>query len=278
MNDVIREALDQRAHAAEPTALDVNGLVAHGERRLRRRRFGIVAGAALAVALVVAVPALIVDLRDEPRSVEQPKTPIRPKQTEAYSVPFDGWGAAPPPAVANLRAVIELPAGFDHRKRESGVIHVPADGRGVGFWTVSRVNINYCAPTTSQNYDRRFVDPGPSVEGLANVLANQPRLGGNKPVPVTVGGYSGLYVELSWPRGLECEGGVLWLSLDANPNRESGVSYHDDLSPGVVDRFWILDVAGQRVVIDAFHRQKHTPAQIAELTEIVEGVTLTRAD
>ncbi len=80
MNDVLRETLARRAHAVDPPGVDVESLVARAEKHLRRRRVGAVAGSILGVALVLAVPAALVDLRDEPRSVEQPKPPAPPKQ------------------------------------------------------------------------------------------------------------------------------------------------------------------------------------------------------
>ncbi|HSK34834.1 MAG TPA: hypothetical protein VK903_15240, partial [Propionicimonas sp.] len=78
----LRETLARRAHAVDPPGVDVQAVVAQGERRLRHRRFGAVAGTVLAVALAVAVPAVIVDLRDEPKSVEQPKPPEPPERVD----------------------------------------------------------------------------------------------------------------------------------------------------------------------------------------------------
>ena len=83
MTNSLRESLARRAHAVEPPALDVHALVSAGEKRLRRRRFGAVAGSVLAVALAVGVPAVVWDLGDEPRSVEKPKPPEPPRKVEA---------------------------------------------------------------------------------------------------------------------------------------------------------------------------------------------------
>ena len=85
MNAVLREELAQRAHALDPPGVDVQALVAQGEKRLRHRRFGAVAGTVLAVALAVGVPAAVVDMRDEPKSVEKPKPPEAPKKDENAS-------------------------------------------------------------------------------------------------------------------------------------------------------------------------------------------------
>ena len=82
MTNVLRESLARHAHAVEPPALDMHALVSVGEKRLRRRRFGAVAGSVLAVALAVGVPTVVWDLRDEPRSVEKPNPPPPPRKVE----------------------------------------------------------------------------------------------------------------------------------------------------------------------------------------------------
>ena len=82
MTNSLREGLARRARAVEPPAFDVHALVSVGEKRLRRRRFGAVAGSVLAVALAVGVPAVVWDLGEEPRSVEQPKPPGPPRKVE----------------------------------------------------------------------------------------------------------------------------------------------------------------------------------------------------
>jgi hypothetical protein len=80
MTDVLREMLAERAHAIDAPRMDASALVARGEKRLRHRRLGAVAGSVLAVALAVGGPALVMDLRHEPRSVNQPKPLPPPKK------------------------------------------------------------------------------------------------------------------------------------------------------------------------------------------------------
>jgi len=82
MTNALRESLTRHAHAVEPPTIDVHALVSVGEKRLRRRRFGAVAGSVLAVALAVGVPTVVWDLGDEPKSVEQPKPPGPPRKVD----------------------------------------------------------------------------------------------------------------------------------------------------------------------------------------------------
>ena len=182
-----------------------------------------------------------------------------------YAVPFSGWGDLPP-EVADLRAVISFPAGFQslHRstfaKNGSG-----ASVREFGFWTVDRVPSDFCAGVDSP---ASLPNPGPTVADLATALATQPRLAGTDPIAVTIGGHDGLYVELTRPTA-RCRGQVLWFAP-----RIAHAAYHDRFNePGDVARLWILDVDGRRVVIDTIHSADASDADVAELTRMVESAT-----
>ena len=90
-----------------------------------------------------------------------------------------------------------------------------------------------------------YVDPpvGPTVDDLATALANQPQRGEAVPADVTIDGYSGKMVELSVPDDIDFA------------NCDSG-EFHSwegrfQQAPGQIDRVYILDVDGQRVVIDS---------------------------
>jgi hypothetical protein len=49
-------------------------------------------------------------------------------------------------------------------------------------------------------------------------------------------------------------------------------AHHGPWSPGAVDHTWILDVDGVRVVLVAIEEPGITPAQVDELTDMVESV------
>jgi hypothetical protein len=111
------------------------------------------------------------------------------------------------------------------------------------------------------------------VADLAEALAAQELRDGTDPVPVTVGGYDGLYVEVSVPDEVDagdCPGGVfgLW------PGRAQ--RYQEIL--GQVDMVWIIDVDGQRLVFDAAHDPNASPDEVAELEEMVTTATFTPAE
>jgi hypothetical protein len=290
MSESLRDLLQRGADAVERPRLDVSDLVARAERRLVRRRLATVAASAAAVALIAAGGFAL-----QPDDERPAPAPPAPEETHeplmlyydagefvhddgernvvippgVYAVPFSGWGDLPP-KVADLRAVITFPAGFMSRHRstfaDSGS---GANQRELAFWTVDKVPTDFCG---SGDRSRRFTNPGPTVADLATALATQPRLGGTDPVPVTIGGYDGLYVELTKPTDApQCTGRWLWLVM---PTPRSHTAYHEQFTdPGDVARIWILDVDGDRVVIDTIHPADASDEAVAELTRIVESAT-----
>jgi hypothetical protein len=46
--------------------------------------------------------------------------------------------------------------------------------------------------------------------------------------------------------------------------------------PGQLDRLWILDVPGGRVVVDAFSMPSATPTDIEQLLGVVASITFER--
>ncbi len=187
-----------------------------------------------------------------------------------YAVPFSGWGDLPR-EVADLRAVITFPAGFLSLHRSTFAENRSGPNvREFAFWTVDKVPSDFCDEV---GFPASFTNPGPTVADLATALATQPRLGGTDPVPVTIGGYDGLYVELTRPAA-SCPGRVLWFAP-----RIAHAAYHERFTdPGDVARLWILNVDGHRVVIDTIHPANASDAEVTELTQMVESATFINLD
>ena len=305
MTNALRESLARHAHAVEPPALDVHALVSAGEKRLRRRRFSAVAGSVLAVALAAGVPAVVWQLGDEPRSVEQPKPSVpsistlqpetaREMQDRLKSYKSQGPAAPrvdPGTYVVDVdglrpRPVVELPEGFhfdtvtemaaftrfgisdctfgdlacpwtrDERK--------PGGDLKVGFWNGEQIKVH---PELCGKF-KDFTRPGPSVGDLASTLAGLPGFRASGPTFVSLGGYDGLYVELV-AVAPPCP--AFWLT-----SRTTGLA--DDVVRGHVERLWVLQVEGGRVVVEASHDPGATEGQVAELTRIVESVTFDHTE
>ena len=134
----------------------------------------------------------------------------------------------------------------------------------VSYWTPTRVLVDPC------DLDRPAPPLGPTVSDLAEALVAQERTRTTKPVEVTLAGYEGLYLELTSPKRLDhgscrSEGGMLiW---EAGP--ESGRV----LEGSATDRYWILDVGGQRVVVTAMTLTNAARATIESVLGIVESTT-----
>ena len=178
-----------------------------------------------------------------------------------YVAAIDGAPDAP------LLPVLSVPEGYTgigtgvHAEGINGEI----SSHYVWAWVVNRVYPNPCSAAVE------FAEPvGPSVADLANALAGQALRAGTDPVPVTVGGYDGLYVELSVPDDVDvaaCPDGQfrMW------PGRWQS-------APGQVDMVWIVDVEGQRIVFDASHGPDASSEEVAELRDMVTTATFEPAE
>jgi hypothetical protein len=104
---------------------------------------------------------------------------------------------------------------------------------------------------------------GPTVDEFANALAVHPILDTTAPVDVTLGGYSGKYLDLHVPSDLStCNAYWPW---------EPGVYAQ---GPGHEWHLWILDVDGIRVVIQAMDYPATSAQHQAELRAMVESIQI----
>jgi hypothetical protein len=231
---------------------------------------------ALAAGSAVLMAAALVSCTSEDPEPTAADTPASSTADEATAVPLaDQLGDSPldpgryivsviDADSASLLPVLSVPEGYD---RIEGGVGVQADDleRYLWVWDVSSVFTHPCDATAEP--------VGPSVADLAEALAAQQLRKGTDPVPVTIGGYDGLYVELTVPDEVDagdCPGGVfkLW------PGRLQ--RYEEIL--GQVDMVWIVDVDGQRFVVDAAYEPTASPDEVAELEEMVTTATFTPAE
>ena len=135
----------------------------------------------------------------------------------------------------------------------------------VMLWDVARVY-----PTPCRWKGKPLVDPGTGVTGLAAALARQPLRHATTPAAAALDGHRALYLELSVPTGVrfdECDGGT-FESWTAN----GWASDRSEQKPGQVDRIWIVEVDGQRLVVDASYLPGATPSDRAELARVVSSI------
>ncbi len=144
----------------------------------------------------------------------------------------------------------------------------------ITFWNVDKVYAHPC------QWRGALFQPGPGVEELAAALVEVPMRSATKAVAVQIDGHNGKYLEWSVPANLpfnatgfpDCDGDAggpydfkSWTAKGWNSTR-----YHQ--APGQIDRLWILDVGGQRLVIDAFSMPDTTTEEIAELKDVVQSI------
>jgi hypothetical protein len=142
------------------------------------------------------------------------------------------------------------------------------------FWDVRRIYRHPC------NWNKTLEDPGPGTDDLVAALVEVPMRNPTEPVAAEIDGRAGRYLELSVPADIafdengnfpECDGNEQhrdfksWTGSGWASNR-----YHQ--GPGQLDRLWILDVDGERLVIDAFSMPSVAQTHVQELINVVESI------
>ena len=179
-----------------------------------------------------------------------PSTPMR----VVYEIPFEGWSQ-----------------WFGALKFAGGG-HVM-----INITTVVNVVRHGCR-------DHSWVDPpvGPSVDDLAVALADLPPFQvTSAPTDVTAYGYRGKHLELAAPdlpaeedHFPRCDRGNLlsWVAPIDVAEGEEGAFHGYNGQP--IEEFWILDVDGTRLVIEANWSSASAPAEVAEMRAILDSIRI----
>jgi hypothetical protein len=184
-------------------------------------------------------------------------TPLAPG-TYQFSVKANPGAGAPD-------ALVEVPSGFNDGSDVPGFYVVSHDGDAfLGLWTIEHVQGDACLRPLND-----YVTPGPSVENLAEALVAQKSTDASAPEPVTLAGYRGLYVELASPRDIS--------KCDQHPGLWGDPGSRGIYSDDQVDLVWILDVDGQRLVVNAAYGPTATTSEIDELTSMVKSLEFVSA-
>jgi hypothetical protein len=177
-----------------------------------------------------------------------PSTPLR----VVYEVPHEGWSQ------------------WFGALKFAGATHVM-----INITTVVNIVRHGCR-------DHAWADPpvGPSVDDLAVALADlAPFRVKSAPTDVTIHGYRGKHLELSATH-LPAEGDDFTGCVDGNllswvapidvAEGEGGAFHGYNAEP--VEEFWILDVDGTRLVIEANWSPDSSPADVAEMRAILGSI------
>ena len=114
--------------------------------------------------------------------------------------------------------------------------------------------------------------PATTVDEIVEALAAQPSRDATAPVDVTVGGYAGKHITLHVPNTAPT-GAEAFQDCDRQTFASYGVEGIEGPSrnhqgPGQIDEFWVLDVDGVIVILDA----TYGPATPADLVEEVRAI------
>jgi hypothetical protein len=136
---------------------------------------------------------------------------------------------------------------------------------GISFWNVDEVYKHPCSANT-------LIQPGPTVADLARALGRQPMRDATEPIGIVVDGFQGVQLEWSVPADIDfstCLDGDFW-SWTAVSGSWNG--HRIQQSPGQVDRLWILDIDGERLVVDAGFMPSADAKDREELWQVMESI------
>ena len=145
----------------------------------------------------------------------------------------------------------------------------------VSFWSVESVYGTPC-----EWMSQAMVDPGTDVDSLASALAGQPLRHATSPRDVDLAGMSGKFLEWSVPTDIAFDEAHKAKALFPDCDEQTFQSWTANgwnsdrfqQAPGQVDRLWILDVNGERLLVDAYYLPETSGEDRAELETVVQSI------
>lgn len=134
------------------------------------------------------------------------------------------------------------------------------DGMAIRFFTASRIFEN---PTASAD---GVLEVGPSVDDMVQAILDHPAWEASGPTDIAIDGYAGQMVELSIPVDAELTDGDRFLLFSDRDSLVWG------WAPGQTFELYIVDVEGERLIIDAFHYPDTHEEDLAAQRAVVESI------
>jgi hypothetical protein len=271
-DDELRQALSTRFPELRPDVEDeLDRLMERAGARDRTRRVTYAMG--LVAAAVVALLAVVG--QDWLREARGPEPVDEPPVRAAVRLHSDGMYAEPEAlapgryqafflGLSTVTVELDVPDGWgqdDIYALATGPGDAPDTRRIDLFDTIDKVQRDPCR--------ERLTHVRPGALNLARVLADLARTRSSGPTPVTLGGHPGYLVRLEDPHHLVspfCARTTALREYDMGGIRAEGLA-------GWTSDIWVVDVAGTTVVLSATHGPDVTPAQEAELVEIVQSAS-----
>ncbi len=245
------------------------------------RLVALVAVAALAAAIGLFATELNGHHAGTSRPTAQPASTPTPKPTPHTSTPgVEALTAGTYPALVLGTSLypeytVVVPNGWFEQDAQFISAEAAKPVLGLSVWAVGQVYRDPC------HWQGQAFNPGPSVADLVSALVAQKTRNATKPTDVTLAGYAGKYVEWSVPADLKSSA---WSEFDAcdvtsggdhNFNSwlsNDGQGYRYEEVPGQVDQLWVLDVDGQRLVVDATYPPGASQRQRKALEQVVNSL------
>jgi hypothetical protein len=171
----------------------------------------------------------------------------------------------------SMRVTAAVPSGWaavDHWGVRGALGYEAPDGMGVRFYTVGNLLNN------PGSYADGLQDPpvGPTVDDLIEAIGAQTEWTSSTPSDATIGGYPAQHVRITIPDGATFDareaGGAFYLFQDEGSGQIWG------LEVGQMFDVYVVDVDGERLVIDAFHYPGTSEADLAALEAVVNSIQI----
>ena len=267
------DQLREIGHQASPPPFD--SLVRTAHQRDRRRR--VATGAAtLALVTVLGIGAWMANRNGDgsPQPIDNPSQSPAPSQV---ALP-EGVNALPTPD-ANDESVTTEPGRYRVALSETLAIEVELpiatnannDGLYLAYKsTILKVELagdDYGVPYDACRQVDSIKPVGPTVDDLVTAIGNQTSYRVTGALPAQIDGAGGRFFELRIPAGYDASQCVDdQVGLPGNPGSSN------NMAPGYLGRWWIVDVEGQRVVVQLFTADRGAP-ELEVMTKAVEGIT-----
>ena len=197
-----------------------------------------------------------------------PSTPALPADQDATAIEGQVIGGGEYPGYT-----VEAPMGWS--APDGHFVSKPGPLLGLSVWDVGEVPRHPC------HWQATLTDPGPTVDDLVAALTTQRLRHATEPTDVTLDGYHGRHLEWSVPSDMVVTGDADFAGCDvwpSNGHRDfvswigNGYGERYQQVAGQVDMLWVLDVDGQRLLVDATYSPDTSEADRAELMSIVESL------
>jgi hypothetical protein len=175
---------------------------------------------------------------------------------------------------APVRFTFSVPEGWESRDVEVVKHEGSPDALGVMFVPVGNVYADPCG--------HLLADPpiGPSVVDLTAALSHLPGIHRREgPTPVAFAGHQGEYLVFGVSEDAGCPGSSfrLWDAIEESVRPDAGSHAGTQFwSERPQHRVWVLDVEGERLLIDASSGSEASQADLAELQSVVDSIRIER--